>query len=290
MFNLHWIDRGKTAPLLALVVALTSGCGAEGEGDVTFGEGDGENVGTATEPVFFAGTGHDYLFFMSPKTWAQAKTICEGVVPGAAYKLAVPNNTAEENFLNSEEFSHGGGGWWLGVTDQTTEAFFTQGIGGPPVNFVNWHAGEPNNVGNEDCAVDNAFNDNTWNDANCGSANKFVCERNGAAGPIPTSSLHYNAANTNSATQNTVGIPFSMNAGQTVTLGTCGLFGDMNEGTDTFLRLVSPQGQELAFNDDACNGFGSNISFVAATSGTFFVRAGCFSDKSCSGTVQISVH
>jgi hypothetical protein len=102
--------------------------------------------------------------------------------------------------------------------------------------------------------------------------------------PPPANSLTYSASNTNSAQQNTVNKTVSLTAGEKITLGTCGLTGASFSG-DTWLRLRGPSGTEVASNDDECGGRGSKITYTAPTSGTYEIRAGCYSSGSCSGTV-----
>ena len=67
---------------------------------------------------------------------------------------------------------------WLGGTDMAVEGtwiwadgleagdvFWTGGPGGSTTTFANWHAGEPNNSGNEDFLHTNFFGpDGLWND------------------------------------------------------------------------------------------------------------------------------
>lgn len=106
-------------------------------------------------------------------------------------------------------------------------------------------------------------------------------------GPAPTGSFSYTAANTNNATSNTTNYWISLSAGQTATLGTCGVNGASFSG-DTYLRLYNPAGTEVAANDDAC-GLGSRLVFTATSGSSFQVRAGCYSSGSCSGTVAWTI-
>jgi hypothetical protein len=71
----------------------------------------------------------------------------------------------------------------------------------------------------------------------------------------------YLASNTNSAQQNTVDSPVTLQAGQTITVGTCGL-PDVSASGDTYLRLIGPSGQAVANNDDACGGLSSNMVYT----------------------------
>lgn len=102
--------------------------------------------------------------------------------------------------------------------------------------------------------------------------------------PPPANSYSYSASNTSSAQQNTVNQSVTVNAGQTITVATCGLTGASFSG-DTYLRLFGPAATQVASNDDACSGAGSSLSYTATTSGTYQIRGGCYSSGSCSGTV-----
>jgi hypothetical protein len=97
----------------------------------------------------------------------------------------------------------------------------------------------------------------------------------------------YNTGNTNSARVNTTDFAIALNAGQTATITTCSALGGSASG-DTFLRLSDLWGTEVAANDDSC-GLGSRMVYTAASSGSFTVHAGCFSNNSCSGTVAWSI-
>jgi hypothetical protein len=98
----------------------------------------------------------------------------------------------------------------------------------------------------------------------------------------------YSTSNTNSATINTADVYFTLSAGQTITLGTCGVSGASGSG-DTYLRFYNPSGVQVALNDDAC-GVLSNFTYTVPVSGTYLLRAGCFGSSACSGTVGYSVN
>lgn len=116
-----------------------------------------------------------------------------------------------------------------------------------------------------------------------------VCTAGTCSVEGPTSgSFSYSAANTNSATQNTVNFDIFISAGQTITVGTCGVDGASGIG-DTFLRLFDPSSIEVAADDDSCGSFLTLITFTATTTGVFQVRAGCFGSGSCSGTVAFTL-
>ncbi|NPC87236.1 serine protease, partial [Pyxidicoccus fallax] len=97
-------------------------------------------------------------------------------------------------------------------------------------------------------------------------------------------SVTYTPSNTNNATASTANKVLALTAGDKVTVATCGLTGATFTG-DTYLRVNGPTGTEVGANDDACSGRGSSISFTAASTGNFEIRAGCYSSGSCGGTV-----
>ncbi len=117
-----------------------------------------------------------------------------------------------------------------------------------------------------------------WEDADRQNELKAWC---GVGG----NKLSYNASGTNSATLHTVNRNIPLMAGETLKLGTCGVTGASGTG-DTYLRLYSPSGTEVAFSDDAC-GVSSNFTYTvpAGGGGTYQLRAGCWSSASCGGTV-----
>ena len=102
--------------------------------------------------------------------------------------------------------------------------------------------------------------------------------------PPSSGSFSYSATNTSSATQNTTNVDIPMSAGQTLTIGTCGVPGGSGVG-DTWLRVFDPGGALEAFDDDACDSLLTFLTFTALTTEVFSVHAGCFLEQSCSGTV-----
>jgi hypothetical protein len=101
-------------------------------------------------------------------------------------------------------------------------------------------------------------------------------------------SFDFSAGNTNSAQANTVNQAITLNAGQTLTFGTCGV-PDASFNGDTFLRVFDPSGAQVALTDDACGGLGSRSVVTAATGGAYQIRTGCYSSSSCSGTVAWTI-
>lgn len=99
------------------------------------------------------------------------------------------------------------------------------------------------------------------------------------------SSFEYHAAATNDAQNDTENRTIHLMEGELLTAGTCGLPKASGEG-NTFLRIVL-LGEEVAFNDDACEGLLSQLTYTvpAGTGGDYELRAGCYDDLACSGVV-----
>jgi hypothetical protein len=273
--------------LMSLVAtAAATGCGVEpmeqesGAGPVT-----PEEVSVVESAMVYGG--HDYLFVVTPKTWDEAQSYCQ---LAGGYSLVTINDASEEAFLETQERYRGLYNWWIGANDRGFEGAWGWSNGAS--SFSNWYPGEPNDAdGVEDCAVDRfswsegGIFDERWNDYACNRSFAFICERD----PAPTAnrgSFFYTASNTSSATANTHNQSIFLFAGQVFTAGTCGVPGAGGSG-DTYLRINNPNGQEMARNDDAGSDCGllSNISVVIPATGSYTIRAGCFSSGSCSGTV-----
>jgi hypothetical protein len=280
----------KLNRLAHLVIALMIiACGAEpaSNGEPNDNRVEREDVGIIKHAVVYSG--HDYLFVQTPKTWEQAQAYCR--ISG--YTLATINDPAEEDFLQSQEQGRGIYNWWIGYNDRGIEGSWIWDSG-EMSPYTNWFPGNPDDYYGEDCAADRVGAnptpyDERWNDYPCNKTFSFICERNSE----PTSnkgSFSYSVFNTSSATVNTYNYAVYLYAGQLFTVGTCGLPGASGSG-DTYLRINNPSGQEIASSDDAgtqCGWLLSNISLVAAVTGTYVIRAGCFSSGACSGVVTYS--
>lgn len=106
--------------------------------------------------------------------------------------------------------------------------------------------------------------------------------------PILTGSLPFTAELTDSATVNTHDIQVVITQGQTLKFGTDTLTG-ASAVDDTFIRLLDPDGVEVAYNDDN-SGRSSYLEYIAQVTGVYTLRVGCYSDSTCSGTVVWEVH
>ncbi|HKO49742.1 MAG TPA: hypothetical protein VJV79_18560 [Polyangiaceae bacterium] len=105
--------------------------------------------------------------------------------------------------------------------------------------------------------------------------------------------LSYTGTNTNSAQQVDHDVAFSLGRGQTLTIGTCGLDNTGFSG-DTYLRLYDdPSGAtpatQLAYNDDACGGYGSQITYTAPSDHDVRIKFGCYLNEACTGTLSWTI-
>jgi hypothetical protein len=154
-----------------------------------------------------------------------------------------------------------------GFVRQSASTRWTSQLGGHCA-FTGWASSMPSDCG----ATVQAVTAGDWFGGTCET---FITEISGGWYP-------YDASNTNSAQQNTVNVQIFVTAGQTLTLGTCGVMDATAQG-DTFLRLIRSDGLQVAMNDDACGGRGSMLTYVATFSDIYTVHAGCYSSGSCSG-------
>jgi hypothetical protein len=233
-----------------------------------------DELGTTSSSIMFGG--HDYLFVTTAETWSDAWSRCQD----GGYDLVSIESAAEQAFVTAQENMHGGGAWWIGYNDIGIEGTWHWSNTSPSA-YTNWSPGEPNNWnGLEDCALDNYLSSGKWNDAGCNLPSRFVCEKNSA--PPITGACSYFASNTNNATMNTVDCPIHLYEGQVLTIGTCGVPGATFSG-NTYLRIEDQSAMPVGANDNACGGLGSNLSIVAASPGTYNLKAGCAAMTACSG-------
>jgi len=225
---------------------------------------------------------HDYLFVTTPKTWQEAQAYCKL----SGYHLVTVDDWEEEYFLDEQETYHNLNNWWLGYSDHGLESSWLWSYGWS--SYTNWFYNQPDNGGTagEHCAADRHEHDNSsWHDADCNNAYPFICEREEVL-QHHRGKFEYTAWDTNNATWRTRQHSVYVYAGQLLTVGTCGLQDATYEG-DTVLRVYSPGGQEIAWNDNSGGecGFGSNISVIAPMTGAYVIRAGCKGSSKCGGTV-----
>ncbi len=270
--------------VVALMAGLwSSGCMTETE---ELGDGGDDGLGVTSQEITYSG--HDYLFVTTPKTWHEAQSYCANYdrVNGGGYHLVTIDDSAEESFLNTIEIRRGLSRWWIGYSDQGVEGSWIWSHGYS--THANWAPNQPDNRGEQDCAVDRFDGVDGWDDQPCGWGNVFICERESISSGN-RGYVDYSAWNTNNATVGATQYSVYLFAGQLFSMGTCGVPGASGVG-DTWLRLKNPSGGEIASNDDSGGACGllSNISIVAPTTGTYTIHAGCFSNNSCSGRVAFN--
>jgi len=78
-------------------------------------------------------------------------------------------------------------------------------------------------------------------------------------------------------------IAIELHEGEWIAAGTCGLVGARYD-LDTTVQLLDPEGSRVAYNDDACGGLGSRLSYRATRTGTHQLVLGCYSAR-CGGRV-----
>ena len=67
--------------------------------------------------------------------------------------------------------------FWIGINDKSQEGTFVYASDATPIIWNNWVDGQPDNVGDQDCAQIGWGPDYTWDDEGCGDLFSFVCER-----------------------------------------------------------------------------------------------------------------
>uniref|UniRef100_A0A8C3N4W8 Uncharacterized protein n=1 Tax=Geospiza parvula TaxID=87175 RepID=A0A8C3N4W8_GEOPR len=93
--------------------------------------------------------------------------------------LAVVNSNSERRFLKRQSYGREQIGYFIGLRVSLDKKF--SWVDGTPVTYVAWAPNEPNFANNEENCVIMLSEHGLWNDINCGSANKFVCEKNNSS-------------------------------------------------------------------------------------------------------------
>ncbi|XP_011837414.1 PREDICTED: CD209 antigen isoform X2 [Mandrillus leucophaeus] len=125
------------------------------------------------EWTFFQG--NCYFMSNSQRNWHNSITACQEV--GA--QLVVIKSAEEQNFLQLQS-SRSNRFTWMGLSDLHHEGTW-QWVDGSPLlpSFKQyWNKGEPNNIGEEDCAE---FSGNGWNDDKCNLAKFWICKKSAAS-------------------------------------------------------------------------------------------------------------
>nr|ABW34406.1 immunity adhesion receptor DC-SIGN [Aotus trivirgatus] len=125
------------------------------------------------EWTFFQG--NCYFVSNSQRNWHDSVTACQEV--GA--QLVVIKSDEEQNFLQLQS-SRSNRFTWMGLSDLKQEGTWqwVDGSSLSPSLRRYWNKGEPNNIGEEDCAE---FNGNGWNDDKCSAAKFWICKKSAAS-------------------------------------------------------------------------------------------------------------
>jgi hypothetical protein len=125
-------------------------------------------------PLAGGPAGHVYKKAPQNLVWTQQFDYCRNTSGMRAY-LAVPNSPTELTGLHTLA----GGTFWVGINDRNTEGTYIEAeTGGVWMSSVPWAAGEPDNLGNQDCVAATATTIST-EACDGGNANRpAVCECN----------------------------------------------------------------------------------------------------------------
>jgi hypothetical protein len=133
-------------------------------GQLDFGNGQIEllenTVPVLAGPFTNPNDGHTY-YLLANSSWSAA----EGAAVALGGHLATVNDFDENEFLRSSVLGFDGQDrrGWIGLNDFGNEGVFTW-TSGEPVNYTNWNAGEPNNSGGNENAVEMFGSNGEWND------------------------------------------------------------------------------------------------------------------------------
>ncbi|MDP6931873.1 MAG: lectin-like protein [Myxococcota bacterium] len=114
---------------------------------------------------------HGYLFCEDALAWEDALEYCYTY----GYHLVTLDDATEAAFVDGMGDMYSENKWWIGLNDRDTEGTFVW-EDGTAVSYTNWHSGEPNDWGGEDCGQLNRWGDGTWNDEPCSYTFYFICE------------------------------------------------------------------------------------------------------------------
>jgi hypothetical protein len=113
--------------------------------------------------------GHVYYFCNPSKKWGEARDWCSE----RGTHLATVSSWAEQGFLAA---NLGGTAMWIGL-HQEWYTWEWSWVNGEPVSFTAWGDGQPDDGDfwtEEDCVE--LFAWGPWNDNDCGSKSRYICE------------------------------------------------------------------------------------------------------------------
>ena len=119
--------------------------------------------------------------------WSYFNSSCYAISKKCANWTEALANCRQENAslvkVNSNEENvyiqhlHNGTKSWLGLNDISREGIFTW-VGSGAGNFTAWAKNQPNNVGDEDCALTLGVGHRyKWNDVKCSECHQYTCKR-----------------------------------------------------------------------------------------------------------------
>ncbi|XP_002737989.1 C-type Lectin CRL-like [Saccoglossus kowalevskii] len=134
--------------------------------------------------LWYPYNGYCYKYYECEMEWTMAEAQCLTDSPTA--HLASIHSSEENDFVFA--FQGGLNNIWIGFNDRAQQ-YTWEWSDGSPVDYTNWHSGEPNNscglLCEENCVemqVGSEFNDK-WNDEDCTTKNRFVCKMEWITGP-----------------------------------------------------------------------------------------------------------
>ena len=119
--------------------------------------------------------GSCYKFSSSQTNWDSAKAACEAL----GSHLVVINSQAEQQAIAANVNVHG---WrtWIGMRRDPQDRSLWLWVDGSRPTFTHWYSGEPNDLGGEDCTE--MYPERLgwrWNDDQCSTSLRYICEING---------------------------------------------------------------------------------------------------------------
>ncbi|XP_039674357.1 ladderlectin-like isoform X2 [Perca fluviatilis] len=113
-----------------------------------------------------------FNYYIQTKTWSDAEAFCIS----AGGNLASIHSDAEHVFIKNQIFQGAQTTAWIGGFD-AVKVFTWFWSDGSKFDYASWNAGEPNNLGGENCLTMNWGGAN-WNDLACANKLSFVCSIN----------------------------------------------------------------------------------------------------------------
>ncbi|KAG7330773.1 hypothetical protein KOW79_004742 [Hemibagrus wyckioides] len=112
-----------------------------------------------------------YFISTEKKSWSEGRHDCIEI--GA--DLVIINSRDEQDFV---EMWRRGEGAWIGANDRDSEGVW-KWVDGTTLTSGFWSSGEPNNKGDEDCAVSGYRSEPVpnWVDVSCSSEYIWICEK-----------------------------------------------------------------------------------------------------------------